>query len=119
MLLIDRKHGERKACDGCHRVRVEIRPGESLCDGSPLFPIEHRTQERPTAAERNHPVKEGCPTRAPPARGRTVAHRWLFWANPTFVASAQWRAFLGMAFIPISAPTLSAANNPGVESVAQ
>src|ERR1017187_2375409 len=33
MLLIDRKHGERKACDGCHRVRVEIRPGESLCDG--------------------------------------------------------------------------------------
>jgi len=32
MLLID-KHGERKACDGCHRVRVEIQPGESLCDG--------------------------------------------------------------------------------------
>ena len=31
MLLID-KHGERKACDGCHRVRVEIQPGESLCD---------------------------------------------------------------------------------------
>jgi len=33
MFLIDRKHGERKACDGCHRVRVEIQPGESLCDG--------------------------------------------------------------------------------------
>ena len=32
MLLID-KHGERKACDGCHRVRVVIQPGESLCDG--------------------------------------------------------------------------------------
>ena len=23
----------RKACDGCHRVRVEIEPGESLCNG--------------------------------------------------------------------------------------
>jgi hypothetical protein len=32
MLLID-KHGERKACDGCHRVRVPIQPGESFCDG--------------------------------------------------------------------------------------
>jgi hypothetical protein len=32
MLLID-KHGERKACDHCHRVRVEIQPGESLCEG--------------------------------------------------------------------------------------
>jgi hypothetical protein len=32
MLLID-KHGERKVCDGCHRVRVQIQPGESLCDG--------------------------------------------------------------------------------------
>jgi hypothetical protein len=32
MLLID-KHGERKACDGCHRVRVQIQLGESLCDG--------------------------------------------------------------------------------------
>ncbi len=31
MLLID-KHGERKVCDGCHRVRVKIQPGESLCD---------------------------------------------------------------------------------------
>jgi hypothetical protein len=31
MLLID-KHGERKACNGCHRVRVVIQPGESLCD---------------------------------------------------------------------------------------
>jgi len=31
MILIDKKHGERKACDGCHRVRVEIQPGESLC----------------------------------------------------------------------------------------
>ena len=31
MLLID-KHGERKVCDGCHRVRVVIQPGESLCD---------------------------------------------------------------------------------------
>jgi hypothetical protein len=32
MLLIDRD-GERKVCDGCHRVRVEIQPGESLCRG--------------------------------------------------------------------------------------
>jgi len=31
MLLID-KHGERKACDGCHRVRVNFQAGESLCD---------------------------------------------------------------------------------------
>jgi hypothetical protein len=31
MILIDKKHGERKACDGCHRVRVEIQSGESLC----------------------------------------------------------------------------------------
>ena len=31
MLLID-KHGVRQACDGCHRVRVAIQPGESLCD---------------------------------------------------------------------------------------
>src|ERR1019366_6990868 len=56
--------------------------------------------------------------RRPPARGRTVAHRWLFWANPTFVASAQWRAFLVMAFIPNSAPTLSAAHAPA-SSLAQ
>jgi hypothetical protein len=32
MFLIDLKHGERKACDGCHRVRVQIQAGESLCD---------------------------------------------------------------------------------------
>jgi hypothetical protein len=33
MFLIDKKHGERKACDGCHRVRVEIPRGELLCNG--------------------------------------------------------------------------------------
>jgi len=33
MILIDKQHGKRKACDGCHRVRVVIQPGESLCDG--------------------------------------------------------------------------------------
>src|ERR1022692_1339574 len=32
-MLLNKKHGERKACDGCLRVRVEIQPGESLCNG--------------------------------------------------------------------------------------
>src|ERR1022692_3805079 len=70
-----------------------------------LFSITRTTQESATG-QRNNPAKEGCPTRAPPARGRTVAHQWLFWANPIFVAPLHWRAFLVMAFIPNSAPTL-------------
>jgi len=52
MLLID-QHGERRACDCCHRVRVVIQPGASLCDGCRQAGAEcaHCLERVPGAAE--------------------------------------------------------------------